>query len=206
MKTLIGKKVGMTQIFDEKGRVIPVTVIEAGPCVVAQVKSVETDGYNAIQLGFGDVKESKLNNPEKGHFTKASIVPTKYLREFRVDSIENIKVEGSVFKVFKLYPILLIFLLFYGAYGGLYNQYSYLIPLDLARVHGDNGALIYGSVNTLNCIVVVIFTPLFTRYLAKLSEINKITVTYLLIGISYILLRTWIHARLFPPVFLLCVL
>ena len=61
MKTLIGKKVGMTQIFDEKGRVIPVTVIEAGPCVVAQVKSVETDGYNAIQLGFGDVKESKLN-------------------------------------------------------------------------------------------------------------------------------------------------
>ena len=64
MKTLIGKKVGMTQIFDEKGRVIPVTVIEAGPCVVAQVKSVETDGYNAIQLGFGDVKESKLNKPE----------------------------------------------------------------------------------------------------------------------------------------------
>ena len=92
MKTLIGKKVGMTQIFDEKGRVIPVTVIEAGPCVVAQVKSVETDGYNAIQLGFGDVKESKLNKPEKGHFAKANIAPKKHLIEFRLDSVEGITV------------------------------------------------------------------------------------------------------------------
>ena len=92
MKTLIGKKVGMTQIFDEKGRVIPVTVIEAGPCVVAQVKSVETDGYNAIQLGFGDVKESKLNKPEKGHFAKANIAPKKHLREFRLESVEGITV------------------------------------------------------------------------------------------------------------------
>ena len=92
MKTLIGKKVGMTQIFDEKGRVIPVTVIEAGPCVISQVKSVETDGYNAIQLGFGDVKESKLNKPEKGHFAKANIAPKKHLREFRVDSVEGLTV------------------------------------------------------------------------------------------------------------------
>ena len=92
MKTLIGKKFGMTQIFDEKGRVIPVTVIEAGPCVVAQVKSVETDGYNAIQLGFEDVKESKLNKPEKGHLEKATIAPKKHLREFRLDSVEGITV------------------------------------------------------------------------------------------------------------------
>ena len=92
MKTLIGKKVGMTQIFDDKGRVVPVTVIEAGPCVVSQVKSVETDGYNAIQLGFGDVKESKLNKPEKGHFAKANVAPKKHLREFRVDSVEGIAV------------------------------------------------------------------------------------------------------------------
>ena len=92
MKTLIGKKVGMTQIFDDKGRVVPVTVIEAGPCVVSQVKSVETDGYNAIQLGFEDVKESKLNKPEKGHFAKANIAPKKHLREFRVDSVEGIAV------------------------------------------------------------------------------------------------------------------
>ena len=92
MKTLIGKKVGMTQIFDEKGKVIPVTVIEAGPCVVAQVKSVETDGYNAIQLGFEDVKESKINKAEKGHFAKANIAPKKHLREFRVESVEGITV------------------------------------------------------------------------------------------------------------------
>ena len=68
MKTLIGKKVGMTQIFDEKGLVIPVTVIEAGPCVVAQVKTVETDGYNAVKLGSGDIKDKHINKPEAGHF------------------------------------------------------------------------------------------------------------------------------------------
>ena len=91
-KALIGKKLGMTQIFDEQGKVVPVTVIEAGPCVVAQVKTVETDGYNAIQLGFGDVKESKLNKPEKGHFAKSKLTPKKHLREFRLDSVENINV------------------------------------------------------------------------------------------------------------------
>ena len=87
-KGLIGKKVGMTQIFDESGKVIPVTVIEAGPCVVAQVKTEETDGYTAIQLGFGDVKENKVNKPEKGHFSKVNVTPKKHLREFRVDSVE----------------------------------------------------------------------------------------------------------------------
>ena len=91
-KGLIGKKLGMTQIFDEQGKVIPVTVIEAGPCVVAQVKTVESDGYNAIQLGFGDVKESKINKPEKGHFAKSKLTPKKHLREFRLDSVENINV------------------------------------------------------------------------------------------------------------------
>ena len=91
-KALIGKKLGMTQIFDEQGKVVPVTVIEAGPCVVAQVKTVETDGYNAIQLGFGDVKESKINKPEKGHFAKSKLTPKKHLREFRLDSVENINV------------------------------------------------------------------------------------------------------------------
>ena len=91
-KGLIGKKLGMTQIFDEQGKVIPVTVIEAGPCVVAQIKTVESDGYNAIQLGFGDVKESKINKPEKGHFAKSKLTPKKHLREFRLDSVENINV------------------------------------------------------------------------------------------------------------------
>ena len=95
-KTIIGKKIGMTQIFDEEGKVIPVTVIEAGPCVVAQVKSVGTDGYNAIQLGFGEVKESKVNRPEKGHFAKANIAAKKHLREFRVDEVESYKVGDEI--------------------------------------------------------------------------------------------------------------
>ena len=91
-KALIGKKLGMTQIFDENGTVIPVTVLEAGPCVVTQVKTLENDGYEAVQLGFGEVKENKLNKPEKGHFAKANVVAKKHLREFRLDSIEGIKV------------------------------------------------------------------------------------------------------------------
>ncbi|MCI9039475.1 MAG: 50S ribosomal protein L3 [Clostridia bacterium] len=91
-KTLIGKKVGMTQIFDEQGKVIPVTAIEAGPCTVVQVKTVETDGYNAIQLGFGDVKEHKVIKPVKGHYTKVNLTPKKHLREFRVDSVQEVKV------------------------------------------------------------------------------------------------------------------
>ncbi len=91
-KAIIGKKVGMTQIFDESGKVIPVTVIEAGPCTIAQIKTEETDGYNAIQLGFGDVKETKLNKREKGHFAKANVKAKKHLREFRLDSLEGLKV------------------------------------------------------------------------------------------------------------------
>ncbi len=91
-KGLIGKKVGMTQIFDEQGKVIPVTVIEAGPCTVVQIKTTEVDGYNAIQLGYGDVKEHKVIKPVKGHYTKVKLTPKKHLREFRLDSIENINV------------------------------------------------------------------------------------------------------------------
>ena len=95
MKAIIGKKIGMTQIFDEKGTVIPVTAIQAGPCVVAQVKTTETDGYNSVQLGFGEVKEKHINKPEKGHFAKAGISDKKHLREFRVDSID-VKVGDEV--------------------------------------------------------------------------------------------------------------
>ena len=95
-KAIIGKKIGMTQIFDETGKVIQVTVIEAGPCVVAQVKTVETDGYDAIQLGFGEVKENKVNKPVKGHYAKGSVTPKKHLREFRVDSIESYKVGDEI--------------------------------------------------------------------------------------------------------------
>ena len=91
-KALIGKKIGLTPIFDEKGRVIPVTAIEVGPCTVTQVKTADQDGYTAVQLGFQDVKESKLTKPELGKFTKAKLQPKKYLREFRLDSVEGIKV------------------------------------------------------------------------------------------------------------------
>jgi len=86
-KAILGKKIGMTQIFDEKGRAIPVTVVEAGPCTVVQIKTKDADGYEAIQLGFGEVKEKKLIRPIKGHFTKANVAPKKHLREFRLEEI-----------------------------------------------------------------------------------------------------------------------
>ncbi len=95
-KAIIGKKLGMTQIFDEKGNVVPVTVIEAEPCVVAQVKTVETDGYNAIQLGYGEVKAKHINKPEAGHFAKSKLENKKHLREFRLEDISNFKVGDEV--------------------------------------------------------------------------------------------------------------
>ena len=95
-KGIIGKKVGMTQIFDENGLVIPVTVIEAGPCVVAQVKTVETDGYDAIQLGFGEIKAKRVNKPSMGHFTKSKLEAKRHLREFRLDDVANFKVGDEV--------------------------------------------------------------------------------------------------------------
>ena len=95
-KAIIGRKVGMTQIFDEKGNVIPVTAIEAGPCTVVQIKTVETDGYDAVKLGFGEVKERKLNKPEKGVFKKLKIEPKKHLREFRLDSMDGITLGAEI--------------------------------------------------------------------------------------------------------------
>ncbi|MBE5819952.1 MAG: 50S ribosomal protein L3 [Clostridiales bacterium] len=86
-KAILGRKVGMTQIFDEQGKVIPVTVIEAGPCTVVQIKNIDTDGYSAVKLGFGEIKEKKLTKPAKGTFTKANVTPKKHLREFRLEEI-----------------------------------------------------------------------------------------------------------------------
>ena len=91
-KGIIGKKIGMTQLFDEKGNVIPVTVIEAGPCVVAQKKTVENDGYSSVQLGFEDVAERKLNKAEKGHFAKAGVANKKHLKEFKLDDAASMNV------------------------------------------------------------------------------------------------------------------
>ena len=95
-KALIGKKIGMTQIFSEAGEMIPVTVIEAGPCVVTQLKTEETDGYKAVQLGFEDQKEHRLTKPAKGHFAKAGVACKKYLGEFRLDEDENYEVGQTV--------------------------------------------------------------------------------------------------------------
>lgn len=86
-KAILGKKIGMTQIFNEKGKVIPVTVIEAGPCSVVQIKTKETEGYNAIKVGFGEITEKQLTKPQKGQFIKTNIVPKKFLREFRLSEI-----------------------------------------------------------------------------------------------------------------------
>ena len=97
-KGIIGKKLGMTQIFDEKGNVIPVTLIEAGPCVVAQKKTVECDGYNAVQLAFEDVKKKNVNKAQLGHFEKAGITPKRHLKEFRLEDCSALEA-GSVVTV-----------------------------------------------------------------------------------------------------------
>lgn len=96
-KGLIGKKIGMTQIFDEAGKVVPVTVIEAGPCVVTQLKTAENDGYEAVQLGFGDVSPKHTNKPMTGHFKKNDLPLKRTLKEFRLDDISNVNV-GDVLK------------------------------------------------------------------------------------------------------------
>ena len=95
-KAIIGKKVGMTQIFDENGRVIPVTVVEAGPCVVVQKKTIEKDGYEAIQVGFGDVREKLVNSPRKGHFAKAGVSLRRTLKEFRLENANEYEVGQEI--------------------------------------------------------------------------------------------------------------
>ena len=96
-KAIIGKKIGMTQIFDETGKVTPVTVIEAGPCVVVQKKTVESDGYEAVQMGYGDLKPNRVNKPMKGHFAKGDVAPKKHLKEFRMDDCSVLNV-GDIIK------------------------------------------------------------------------------------------------------------
>ena len=95
-KAIIGKKVGMTQIFDATGKVIPVTVIEAGPCTVTQMKTVEKDGYASIQLGYADISDKKLTKPMKGHFAKAGVSAKKYLKEFRIEDCSQYNVGDIV--------------------------------------------------------------------------------------------------------------
>ena len=96
-KGLIGKKIGMTQLFDDNGNFVPVTVLEVGPCAVVQKKTTEKDGYEAVQLGFGDLKANRVNKPMKGHFAKADVAPKKVLREFRLDDMSAVNV-GDILK------------------------------------------------------------------------------------------------------------
>lgn len=96
-KAIIGKKIGMTQIFDENGKVIPVTVIEAGPCVVSQKKTIEIDGYDAVQMGFGDIRPKLVNKPLKGHFDKSDVAPKKVLKECRFEDTSTYNV-GDIIK------------------------------------------------------------------------------------------------------------
>ena len=96
MKTILGKKVGMTQIFTDEGAVVPVTVIEAGPMTVTQVKTTETDGYNAVQFGFEDAKPKRVNKPMTGHFEKAGVAPKKHLAEFRTEEGEEYQVGQQI--------------------------------------------------------------------------------------------------------------
>ncbi|HOQ08626.1 MAG TPA: 50S ribosomal protein L3 [Syntrophomonadaceae bacterium] len=97
-KAILGIKIGMTQIFDEQGQAVPVTVVEAGPCTVLQKKSLASDGYNAIQVGFGSVKENRVNKPLKGHFKKANVKPLRFIREFRMENIDEYEI-GQEIKV-----------------------------------------------------------------------------------------------------------
>ena len=97
-KMLMGKKVGMTQVFNEAGKIVPVTVIEAGPCLVSQIKTTATDGYDAVQIGFGTIKPVNLVKPQAGHFAKAGVVPCCYLREMRTADVGQFQV-GQELKV-----------------------------------------------------------------------------------------------------------
>ena len=95
-KGILGKKIGMTQIFEADGKMIPVTVVEAGPCVVVQNKTEETDGYNAVQMGFSELKEKHTNRPMKGHFDKAGVTPVKFIKEFRLKAASEFEVGQTI--------------------------------------------------------------------------------------------------------------
>lgn len=96
MKSILGKKIGMTQIFTEAGVIVPVTVVEAGPMVVTQLKSVEKDGYEAVQVGFGDIREKLLNKPQKGHFAKAGVGLKRHVKEFRTDKLADFELAQEI--------------------------------------------------------------------------------------------------------------
>lgn len=96
IKGILGTKLGMTQVFDEDNRVVPVTVVEAGPCVVTQIRTEEKDGYSAIQIAYGDIDPRKVNKPQSGHFAKAGVTPRRYVTEIRMDDVSDYEVGQDV--------------------------------------------------------------------------------------------------------------
>ena len=135
LKGIIGKKVGMTQIYDEAGKVVPVTVVEAGPCVIVQKKTVETDGYESVQIGYGDVNAQKVSKPAKGHFDKADVAPKRTLREFRFDDISQMNV-GDILKADVFAPgdkIDVTGISKGKGFAGTVKRYNYAI---MRRTHG----------------------------------------------------------------------
>jgi len=96
ISSLLGKKIGMTQVFNDQGEIVPVSVIEAGPCIVTQLKSVESDGYVAVQVGFGEIRPSLLNEPKRGHFKKAGVTPLRHVREIRTEDISDYKLGDAI--------------------------------------------------------------------------------------------------------------
>lgn len=150
-KGIIGKKLGMTQLFDENGKVVPVTVIEAGPCTVVQKKTVESDGYQAIQLGFGEVSAKRVSKPAKGHFAKADLAPKKTLREFRLADISEMNV-GDILKadVFNIGDRIDVVGISKGkGYAGTIKRYNYR-RMRMSHGTGPNARHVgsLGSVST----------------------------------------------------------
>jgi large subunit ribosomal protein L3 len=162
-KALLGKKVGMTQIFAEDGTVIPVTVIEAGPCTVAQLKTNEIDGYNAVQLAFGEIKEHKVNKPLKGHYKKASLAPHRYLREVELEDGEEVKV-GDVVKadLFKEGDLVDVTGTSKGhGYTGLVKMKNYAIA---AKAHGSKYHRGVGSLGSIDPARIFKGRPMPSRW------------------------------------------
>ena len=148
-KAILGRKVGMTQVFAEDGTVIPVTVIEAGPCKVIQVKTAEVDGYEAVQIGFGAVNEKKVNKPLEGHFKKSSTNPTRYLREVELEENEELKA-GDVIKadLFKEGDIVDVTGTSKGhGFSGTVKQWNFKIA---ARAHGSKYHRGVGSLGSID--------------------------------------------------------
>ena len=138
-KAILGKKLGMTQIFSANGLVVPVTVVEAGPCSVVQKKTVENDGYSAVQLGFGDKKEKNVNKPMKGHFAKAGVSVKRYLREFKFDNADEMNV-GDEIKVDMF-------------------EAGIIDPTKVSRVALENAASVAGMFLTTECAIVDLPEP-----------------------------------------------